>query len=191
GAALALAPLTLAIYPLGPALIIRWYSGPAVRAAFADSATHRLEALPMPVLVAGLLAGFFALALHALIFLNGAFPLFGGLATGQGGIQLTAAAILLLTALTWGLLRGARWAWWGAAACFGLLALSATATLLSLSLADLVAPMRFAPMEVEMLQNLPPAVRGSHFLALLALPLWLTFGLLLLTRKAYGAQATA
>ena len=140
----------------------------------------------MPVLVAGLLLGFLTLALHALVLLNGAFPAFGVLLTGQTGMAALASSILLLVALTWGVLEARRWAWWGTVVGLAGLVAAAVVTLLQLPFSELYAAMRFAPTEMEILGGMPEAVQQSHLAVVAVLPLLVTLGLLLCTRRYYS-----
>lgn len=176
--------LTLSYFAL-PFAAAAFYRGNRVAAVFAakETAPTRLEALPIPLLTLAALYGFYLLLLHVPLLFNGLFPAFGHWVTGRPGILSIDGAILLLGLLFWGTLARRRLAWWGALAYFGLLATTSIWTLLRSSYQQLLDQAHFAPLEMEALHNVP--AQGWHLAVLFGLPLLLTVGLILATRRQW------
>ena len=135
-----------------------------------------IEQIPLPVLVVCSIVLLTIVVLHVLILFNGAFPLFSTLVFDLQGIALIDLSILILVVLIWGLLRLRRWAWWGALVYWAFLTFSSIAALSSYSLADILAQMKFAPLEMEALGGMP--LHGAHLAVLAGIPLLVTLGLL-------------
>jgi hypothetical protein len=83
------------------------------------------------------------------------FPLFGRLLTGVAGIVAIDAVMLLLGAVTWGLLRMQRWAWWGALLTWGGVTLSSLLTASRTTLWELLIAMDLPDRELEWFQEVP------------------------------------
>ncbi|MDH4209634.1 MAG: hypothetical protein OEV76_12215, partial [Anaerolineae bacterium] len=163
-----IALVTLALsYAVVPVLLIRFYKSRDVRLTFESRhpRSPRLEDVPLPVLVVCAVFGLTIAVLHVLILFNGVFPLFHTLIFEPHSLTLIALSALILVGLIWGLLRLRRWAWWGALVYWGYLTYSTIAALSRYSLADLLARMKFAPLEMEALDGIP--IHGAH-LAVLA-----------------------
>lgn len=175
--AIILAGLALA-YAVVPGLLIWFYRSRDVRLTFEnkDPESHWIERLPLPVLVVCSVFVLTIAVLHVLILFNGVFPLFHVLVFGLQGIIMLDLSILVLMGLIWGLLALRRWAWWGALVYWGFLTFSSLAALSRYSLADLLAQMKFAPLEVEALDGIP--IHGTHLAVLAGIPLLVTLGLL-------------
>lgn len=178
-------------YPIVPLLLIRFYRGRNVQLTFEsrDPKAYWTERLPMPVLVVSGLFIFYALLLHVPILFNGMFPLFGTWLTGLQGIVALTIAILVLLFITWGFVRQKAWAWWGSLIYFIALPVSAVATLARSSYLELLALMRFPPFEVEILQGIP--LQGIHLVAFFGLPLILTLGAILVSKRCFGGERQA
>ncbi|HJX37906.1 MAG TPA: hypothetical protein VJ714_04870, partial [Anaerolineae bacterium] len=129
-----------------------------------------------PVLVVCSILLLTIVVLHVLILFNGAFPLFSTLVFDLQGIALIDLSIPILVVLIWGLLRLRRWAWWGALVYWGFLTFSSIAALSNSTLADILAQMKFAPLEMEALGGMP--LHGAHLAVLAGIPLLVTLGLL-------------
>jgi MFS family permease len=183
--ALLLIPL---FYPVVPFLLLRFYQSRDVKATFHRRQTGEdwLEGRPLPVLVLAFLLGLIAIVLHIPFFFRGLFPLFGTYLVDLEGILALALSILCLVFLVWGVLRQKAWAWWGSVLVVSLLAFSSVLTLARTSFAQLLALLRFPPREMEFLDGLP--LRGWHLAAFLGLPLLLTLGILLLSKRHFGQQ---
>jgi hypothetical protein len=181
---LALIGLGLA-YLVVPGLLIWFYRSRDVRLSFErhDPRSYRIERIPVPVLVLGMLLLFYTVLLHIPLFFNGIFPLFGQWVLGLPGILLLTVSILLLAGLAWGTFRQEGWAWWGALIFLVLMGISAIWTLAQSSLDDILTGMRFPPTEMEILQGLP--LRGLHFAPLIGIPLLLSVGWLILSRRHF------
>lgn len=180
--ALGLAYLTV------PALLIRFYKSRDIRQTFEarDARAYAIERLPMPVLVLGVLFIFYVVFLHVPLFFNGIFPLFGVWLSDKQGFFALDIAIVSLVCLTWGVVRQRMWAWWGSVAYFGLLAVSTVVTLARSSFAEILAPMQLPPTEMEMLKGVP--LQGIHFVPFVGLPLLITLGVIVISRRHFVRQ---
>ena len=180
--------LLAASYLLLPRLAIRFYDSPGTRLSFKTRDANRawVETIPVPLLALGYLFSFFILILHAHIFFNGMFPVFGIWLSGLTGIVLIDISILSLLLLLWGTLRAKRWAWWGVLAYFSLMALSYIITLLSSSWREILSTADFPTFEIEILQGIP--LQGYHLSILVGIPFLLTIGLILRARTHFGPQ---
>jgi hypothetical protein len=151
-----------------------------------DPKSYWIESVPQPVLVVCAVCLFCIVVLHLLFLFNGLFPLFGIWLNGLEGILLIDLFILWLACLIWDLLRLKRWAWWGALVYFGLLACSTILTLSVSSLSDILSATRFPPFEMQILSNIP--LTGSHFAPLVGIPLLITLGLIVFSRRYFKGQ---
>jgi hypothetical protein len=172
-------------YLLFPWLLIRFYRSRDVKMTFEtrDSKPLGIAGLPVPILALGFLCLFYAIVLHVPILFNGIFPFFGTFLHGLEGIAALDVAIMCLLCLVWGTLGMRRWAWWGAVACFGLLASSSMITFSTSSLPDILAVMVFAPTEMEALQGVP--IQGFHLAVFFGLPLLATLGLVVFSKQYF------
>jgi hypothetical protein len=190
GAAM-VAMIALALSYLGlPWLLIRFYQGQSVRLSFGtgDQRESWIERRPLGLLVLCFLLTFYAVVLHVPILFRGIFPFFGKFLLELEGIFALDAAILCLLFLLWGVLRSRWWAWWGSLVFVGLLAITTIVTFSQSSYAELLAMMRFPPVEMDALQGLP--LEGYHFAILLGIPLLLTLGAILLARRDYRQSSS-
>ncbi len=171
-----------------PTMGIRFYNSRDVRRTFEqrDPVPCRIEGLPMPILVMVILFAFYAVALHALIFFNGLFPILGTWLNGLQGITVIDVTLLCLAVLTWGTLTRQKWAWWGTLVYFSWLTLSWTLTLMRSSWLDILAALEFPPYEMEILKRLP--FQGRHFAVLVGVPFVLTLGLILRSRSHFQSR---
>jgi hypothetical protein len=187
GALIILISLVLS-YTVIPALLIWFYRSRDVRLTFEteDPRSYWIEALPLPVLVLGSLLILCAIALHILIFFNGIFPLLGLWLNGLQGILLIDVLVMSLVGLIWGTLRLRTWAWWGSLVYFGLMTLSSILTLLRSSLLDILSAMNLPEFEMEILQGVP--LQGFHFAPLIGIPLLITLGLIVYSRRYFKAD---
>jgi hypothetical protein len=151
-----------------------------------DPQTYWMERFPIPVLVLCSLYLFYIIVLHILILFNGLFPLFGVLLVDIQGILLLDVLIVCLACLIWGTFRLRTWAWWGSVIYFGLLTSSSILTLCRSSLSDILSRMKFAPIEMEALQGLP--FQGWHLAAFIGMPLLLTLGLIILSKRYFRTE---
>ena len=183
GAAMMVVVLAL-LYPILPGLLVWFYGSKHMRLTFEqDPGEHWTERVPLPSLVLGILFAFYAVALHVSPFFNGIFPLFGVLLFGLPGMFLADVAILSLGALTWGILRLKAWAWWGSVVYFGLLIVSLVWSLSTSTLGEVLEGLNFPPTEMEALQGMP--LHGAHLAAFLGLPLIVTLGVILFSKRYY------
>lgn len=171
-----------------PGLLIWFYRSQNVRLTFEtrDPKTYGVERFPIPVLVLCSLYLFYIVVLHILIFFNGIFPLFGVLLVDIQGILLLDILIACLACLIWGTFRLRTWAWWGSVIYFGLLTSSSILTLCRCSLSDILSKMKFAPTEMEALQGLP--FQGWHLATFIGIPLLLTLGLIILSKRYFRTE---
>ena len=152
----------LLIYPVLPILLLRFYRSPVVQEALgtAESPSHWLSRTPLPERMAGSLMALMAIVLHFPLLFDGFFPLFGRVLHGFPGVLTLDFSISTTVFLTWGVLKGNSWSWWGSLCFLGLVFSASTWTFLSVPPQEILAQMPFAPREVEALSNVP--VRGSH-----------------------------
>ena len=176
------------IYPVLPGLLIKFYRSANVRHAFQhkDGDEGWFEQTPQAVLVLGSLMIFFIGALHIPLLFNGIFPVFGIFSFGLEGVLLIDLSVFLLIVLTWGVLGKRRWAWWGSVAYFVLMILSTTITFLKIHPKDILAQMKFAQFEQNILKNVP--VQGINFVVLIVLPLVITLVILITSRKYFQSN---
>ena len=184
---MAVIALTCVAYPAIPAVMIRFYRSKAVRATFekGEPAPHWIESLPVPVIVEGLLLAFYVVVLHALILLNGAFPLFGRWVTGLPGIAIIDIVCLALVLLIWGILKQQKWGWWGSLLSFATLTVSWLFTLFTSTWQDVLDALDFPAFERELMERVP--LQGYHLAILAAAPLLLTLVAIL---RAKGSICT-
>lgn len=188
---LSLAVALIAIVFLGlsylvfPGLLIWFYQSRNVKLTFEtkDANSYWIEKLPIPILVLCSLYLFYIVVLHMLILFNGMFPVFGVFLFGIRGIILLDISIACLVCLIWGTLRLRIWAWWGSLVYLGLITSSSILTLLKSSYSDVLSGLEFPPREIELLGGLP--VQGYHFAILIGLPLLLTWGVAILSRRHF------
>ena len=173
-------------YLVVPGLLIRFYRSRDVRLTFEtrDPRSVGIENLPVPVLILGCLYVFYIIVLHVLIFFNGIFPLFGVYLTGLQGILVIDILSLCLALLVWVTFRLQAWAWWGSLVFLGGLTVSVTLTLARSSYLDILSNMGFPPREMAFLDGLP--FQGSHFAVLIGIPLFLTLGLIVYSKRYFG-----
>lgn len=174
-------------YLLFPALLIRFYRSRNVKLTFEsrDLESHWIERRPLPILVLCFLLIFYIIALHIPIFFRGIFPLFGMFVLDLDGILAIDISILLLVWLLWGVARQRLWAWWGSALYLGLLTSSVSLTLAKSRYSDILSKLSFPPTEMEALDGLP--FQGIHFALLVGIPLILTLGAIILSRRYFGS----
>jgi hypothetical protein len=175
-------------YLILPGLLIRYYQSRHVRLTFEgrDPEPHWIEQRPLPVLVLCFLLLFYIVVLHILIFFRGIFPFFGEFLFELEGILAIDFSILCLVWLLWGLARQRVWAWWGALAFFSLLTFSSILTFAKSSYSDILSKLSFPPTEMEALDGLP--FQGVHFAVLVGVPLLLTLGAIVLSRRHFGGR---
>jgi len=180
--------LLAASYLLLPGLGTRFYDSPGTRESFRERETSGtwIETIPVPALALGYVFAFYLLILHAHIYFNGMFPLFGTWLSGLPGIVAIDIAICSLAVLLWGTLRRSAWGWWGGLAYFSLMALSYVLTLLSSTWQGILSTADFPPLEVEILQGIP--AQGYHLAMLVGVPFALTIWLIVRARPCFERQ---
>jgi hypothetical protein len=176
-------------YLVIPGLLVRFYRSRDVRLTFesGDPQSYWIETHPMPVLVLSTLHLFYILVLHIPLLFNGIFPLFGVLVSDLPGMFLLDASVLCLALLVWGLLRLRTWAWWGSLIYFGLFTTSSILTLTRSRYADILSAMDLPPTEVKFLDGVP--LQGFHFAVFTGIPLLITLGVILVSRKHFGSSS--
>jgi hypothetical protein len=175
-------------YAVVPVLLIRFYRGRNVRLTLESLDPHPswLEKLPVSILVLALLYTLTFAGLHALLFFRGIFPVMGIWVIDLPGFVLIALSILTSVGLLWGTLQLKAWAWWGAFLYFGFLSVSTVVSLSTTSYQDLLSLMPFAPLELDALDGLP--LQGIHLAILAGIPLVLTLGLIIASRRLFGVN---
>jgi MFS family permease len=187
GGLLALVMAGLAYFVV-PWFLMRFYRSRDVRLTFEtrDPKPSWIDDLPQPVLVLGALFLFYIVVLHIPIFFNGIFPFFGLLLIDLAGIFFIDVSIFCLAGLAWGVLKLKPWAWWGSLVFLSLLTLSVIVTFSQCSLVDVLSRMRFPPTEMEILGGLP--FHGFHLALALGVPLLVTLGLLVFSKRYFGRK---
>jgi hypothetical protein len=104
----------------------------------------------------------------------------------MNGIALADVSILGLVFLTWGTASRRAWAWWGALIYFCPMTASWLLTLARSSLSDILSLMVFAPTEMEALSGVP--LHGIHLAPMIGIPLLLTLGLIVASKRHFGAR---
>lgn len=175
-------------YLLARGLLIPFYRSQNVRRIFEakDANSYWIESLPIPVLVLAVLFAFYAIAMHVPLFFNGVFPLFGIWLSDIQGVVALDISIAGLAFLTLGLLRRRAWAWWGSVGYFGLLTFSSVATLVQSSLSEILSVLRLLPTEAGILEGVP--LQGAHLAALIGIPLIVTLGVIVVSRRYFDRQ---
>jgi hypothetical protein len=170
-------------YALVPWLAIRFYGGTNVRCTLAVRSPKpaSLEQVPISLLIVALLFAFGVVALHLLILLNGLYPAFGALWTGQRGVQAIGATALAMAILAWGLVRRRAWAWWGATLLSGALALSIALTLVPMSWAEILDALAVPAYERAWLDGIP--LRGAYLAVLAGGPMLVAVVILFAGRR--------
>jgi hypothetical protein len=173
-------------YLVFPGLLIRFYQGRDVRRTFEtkDAKSYWVEGLPIPILVLSSLYSFYIIVLHLLVLFNGMFPVFGVFRFGYQGIVLLDIAIACLVCIIWGTLRLRLWAWWGSVILLGLFTFSTVLTLFRSSYSTILSGLAFPQREMEFLGGLP--FQGYHFAVLAGIPLLITWGLAILSKRHFG-----
>ena len=180
-----IAILVAASYLLLPWLAIRFYQSPDTALSLGTQGREKswIETIPIPILALAFVVIFFILVLHAQIFFNGLFPLFGQWISGAEGIVLLDVSIILLLVILWGALQGKLWAWWGVLAYFSLMMLSYIISLLSSTWLGILSALNLPAFELEILQGIP--LQGYQFAILVGIPFLLTIGLILHARSVF------
>ena len=127
---------------------------------------------------------FFTLALHVPLLFSGVYPFFGRYLFDLGGTALLDLSILLLALLAWGVFRRKLWAWWGSVIYFGLMILSSGITFLTTSKEAILEGMRFAPLELDIMHNVP--FQSYHLVFVFTLPLFITLMILVFSKPHFG-----
>jgi hypothetical protein len=178
----------LVLYPIAPLALIRFLRGTVAGAAFERSAggsTWLERPSPLTLAAAGLMA-FFAFFMHVPMLFNGLFPLFGRFLSGAPGMFALGLCALMLAATAWGLIGRQGWAWWAATILCGVFALSTILTLARVPFVEMFAPVNLAPLEREIVEQVP--IRSMHLLVAVTLPLAGAVTLLVLARRPAGEK---
>jgi hypothetical protein len=149
-----------------------------------DEKTYWTERVAVPVLLLCTLYALYILALHVPILLNGIVPFFGIYLQELQGILVLTLLILSLVVLLVGTAGRRTWAWWGALALFCLAGVSLVVTLVPSSYAEMLVVMDFPAREMEFLDGIP--AQGIHFAVVIGVPLFLTVGALLASKRHFG-----
>lgn len=187
---LALPAALLALILLGLSYLVlpgllRFYRGRNARQTLAvqDPRSYWVEGLPTPILVLGCLYAFYSIMLHILILFNGMYPVFGAFRYGLQGIVLLDITSAGLACITWGTLQRRPWAWWGSVILLGLFTCSTLLTFCRSSYAAILTGLAFPPRELEFLGGVP--AQGYHFALLVGIPLLITWGVTLLSKRHF------
>ncbi len=180
--------IMLLMYPVIPAVLIWFYKRRDVELTLRakDKKTYQVEKIPMPVLVILVLFSFYILALQVLLLFRGIFPFFGILLLDMYGALMISISIMIFLLLAWGLFRLKVWAWWGSMVYFGITAVSFILTFSIKSLSDIYPLMNFAPLEIEIFQNLP--FQGLRLSIFIAVPLLATLAIMIYSKRYFFCE---
>jgi hypothetical protein len=186
-----LGALVSVAWPVVPWLLIRFYQSRNVILTFEmkDGRTHWTDRVPVPILVVTSLFVFYVIAVPFAMMLNGVFPLFGVLLSGDRGMLVLSASALPFLVLVCGTLRQRVWAWWGALICIGALLISSTVTFPRLSYSEILETMNVPPPALERLQRIP--FEGGHFALFVGAPLLIAVVKVIMSRNHFGEGSGA
>jgi hypothetical protein len=176
------------MYPVVPAALIWFYRKKDVELTLKseDKKTYQLDKIPMPVLVILFLFSFYILTLQVLLLFRGIYPFFGILLLDLKGAFVISISIMMFLLLCWGLFRLKAWAWWGSVVYFGITAFSFILTFSIKSLSDIYPLMNFAPLEIEIFQNLP--FQGLRLSILMAVPILATLVIIIYSKRYFPTK---
>lgn len=177
------------LYPILPLVVRRLYHSDWFAALLnQDDDAHWLERIPARTrLLATLLIGAI-IALHFLLLLNGVFPWFGRVLNGSDGIMTVDVSILMLAALTWGLAKHIRIAWWGTLITLLVQGVSVSFTFAALTYRDLLLTMAFHESEMAWFVNMP--FLDSHPIVVGLLPIAILLVVLLAAYRDFFPVST-
>jgi len=177
--------IMVAIYPVFPLLLIKLYNSQGIQKTFHQHSekTYWLKKMPLRILVSVCLMVFFIFALYMPLLFNGIFPFFGKFHTGLQGVYIIDFAIIILALLTWGVITKKIWAWWGSILYFLLMTISSTMTFLRNSPDTIFSFQKFAPMEQDIVKNVP--IQSVHFLLFFTTPLVITLIILIISKPHF------
>ncbi|MBN1120746.1 MAG: hypothetical protein JXJ17_06680 [Anaerolineae bacterium] len=182
---LILLPFAALIYPVLPILLIRFYNRGDVVEALGEGGpfADRLESTPLTVRILVVTLAFSILALHGRLLFRGIFPAFGVILVDLPGYTATAAAILVLLILTWGVSNRYRWAWWGSLTAFLALTLSSAITLPRYTYPRLLDLIALPPLEAEALAHVP--LQNPLMTLITMIPLLAVIAVILAARRFF------
>jgi hypothetical protein len=176
---------------LAPVLGLLFYRSAPVRAAFTGGPNPTwIESYPMPLLAVLLLFFIMIVVLHLAMFFQAVFPLFGIIMLGRPAVPVIAACIVILGILIYGLVRRESWAWWASLVFVALLAVSAGLSFARYGLFDILQRMQLPPAEIEFMRG-AAALQDFNLTALVTLPLLVTLGLLVYSKRYFPASAAS
>ena len=169
-----------------PLLVLRFYRGEKVRAAFEqhDPNPYWTERTPFPVLALLLLFAILIVGLHAAIFIQCIFPMFGLVLLGRQAVPWIALCILIVGVLMYGTARLKRWAWWGSAAFLSLLTLSTVLSFSRLRFYDIILKMDLPAYEMDFLDRMV-LLHDYSLAGLFAIPLLAALGLVIASKRYF------
>ena len=172
--------------------LLRFYKSRNVRMLFEnnDPRLYWTERYPFPLLAVLFLSLVCILALHLALFFQAMLPVFGKLMFGRQMVYIIAGLIVTLLLLDYGLIRLKLWAWRGALAYFSLLTISAAITFTWYSFPQIIGMMALPEYEVEFLTKLT-FLQDYRLAGLVAIPLLLTLGLLIYSRRFLVGRETS
>lgn len=180
----------LLIYPILPLGLIWFYRSKRVQQVFIHRTDYDawFEQTPQLVLIVGSLLIFFIIVIQFPLFLNGIFPVFGKFVVGSQGVMIISLVTIVLIFLSWGTLRSKLWAWWGSIILQSILIISTALTFPKYTLKNMIALMKFAPKELDMLKNIP--VQSYQLLIFFITPLFVTLIILIISKSHYIRESS-
>ena len=171
---------------LTPLLVLRFYRGEKVRAVFEqhDPDQYWTERTPFLILALLLLYLILIIALHAAIFFQVIFPMFGLILLGRQSVPWISLCILILGVLMYGTARLKRWAWWGAVVFFSVLTFSTALSFGRYRFYDIILRMDLPAYEMEFLDRMV-LLHDYRLVVLLAGPLLAALGLVIASKRYF------
>jgi len=154
----------LLLYPIVPIMLLKFYRNPSTqyRLKKPGSFTNWLSRTPQLILVISSLMVLLTILLHFPLMFNSFLPIFGHTIIGLAGTIVISLLIATSMVIALGIAQRKYWAWFSALLFIGLLILSLSITFLAITPQEIIAQMRFAPLEVEALSGIP--MRGYYFI---------------------------
>jgi len=172
-------------YTILPAFLIKFYRSKSVQFLLKqdDKKFNIIEKYPIPLLIITSLYLFYIFVFHLLLLYKGIFPFLGNWLIYLKGFIVITMSILFLVVLIIGTLNKKLWAWWASLIYFCFFTISSIITLLLSDLSEIITLLNFPETETDALINIP--LEGIHLSAIFGIPLIITVGVILFSRKYF------
>jgi hypothetical protein len=175
-------------YTLIPVLLIKLYKSKSVEMVLSKNGNifSFIDKYPIPLLILLLLYLFYIYAFHVLLLFRGIFPCFGQWIINFKGTALYSLSILYFIAVIIGTVNKKLWSWWASLLYFSIYTVSLLITLLVSDFADIVTVLNLPARELQALINIP--LNGLHLALFFGLPILLTLGIIVSSRKFFSVS---